>query len=100
MSRWRCAIPAEFMRLSGAAMPVHWGPTAVTFGLGLGWGFFFTPDDYQQGATMKIVFLHVPAALMAINAWLMMLVASLTRSSAATRSPPSPPAPRPRSAPR
>ena len=44
---------------------------------GLGWGFFLTPDDYQQGATVKILFIHVPAALMAINAWLMMLVASL-----------------------
>ncbi len=41
------------------------------------WGFFFTPDDYRQGSTVKIIYLHVPSALMAINAWLMMLVASL-----------------------
>jgi len=41
------------------------------------WGFFFTPEDYRQGATVKIIYLHVPSALMAINAWLMMLVASL-----------------------
>jgi len=41
------------------------------------WGFFFTPDDFRQGSTVKIIYLHVPAALMAINAWIMMLVASL-----------------------
>jgi len=38
---------------------------------------FGTPDDYQQGSTVKILYIHVPSALMAINAWAMMLVASL-----------------------
>lgn len=77
MSLWKYANPAEFMRLSGAVLPWLWGLTAVALAVGLGWGFFLTPDDYQQGATVKILFLHVPAALIAINAWLMMLVASL-----------------------
>ena len=40
-------------------------------------GIFPTPDDYKQGSTVKIIYLHVPAALIAINAWFMMLVASL-----------------------
>ena len=44
---------------------------------GLVWGFFFTPDDYRQGSTVKIIYLHVPSAMMAINAWAMMLVTSL-----------------------
>ena len=77
MSLWRYANPAEFMRVSGPALPVLWGLTAACLVGGLAWGFFATPDDYQQGATVKILFIHVPAALMAINAWLMMLVASL-----------------------
>ena len=78
MSLWRYANPAEFMRVSGAALPALTVLTARRpSALGLGWGFFLTPDDYQQGATVKILFVHVPAALMAINAWLMMLVASL-----------------------
>ena len=77
MSLWRYANPAEFMRLSGRVLPWSWGATAVCLGVGLLWGFFLTPDDYQQGATVKILFIHVPSALMAINAWLMMLVASL-----------------------
>ena len=45
--------------------------------IGLVWGFFFTPDDYRQGSTVKIIYLHVPSAMMAINAWAMMLVTSL-----------------------
>jgi heme exporter protein C len=65
------------MRVSGAALPWLWALTAAALAIGLGWGFFLTPADYQQGATVKILFIHVPAALMAINAWLMMLAASL-----------------------
>ena len=42
-----------------------------------GLGLFFTPDDFRQGSTVKIIYLHVPSALMAINTWFMMLVASL-----------------------
>ena len=45
--------------------------------VGLVWGFFFTPDDFRQGSTVKIIYLHVPTAMMAINAWAMMLVTSL-----------------------
>ncbi len=77
MSLWRYANPLEFMRLSGRALPTLGVATAACLGIGLIWGFFFTPDDYQQGSTVKIIYLHVPAALMAINAWIMMLVASL-----------------------
>jgi heme exporter protein C len=77
MSLWRYANPIEFMRVSGRALPVLWALTAACLALGLGWGFFLAPDDYQQGATVRILYIHVPAALMAINAWLMMLVASL-----------------------
>jgi heme exporter protein C len=77
MSLWRYSNPAEFMRLTTPALPVLWALTGILLLAGLAWGFFLTPDDYQQGATVKILFIHVPAALMAVNAWLMMLVASL-----------------------
>ena len=77
MSLWRYANPVEFMRLSGRVLPTLVVLTALSLAIGLIWGFFFTPDDYQQGSTVKIIYLHVPAALVAINAWIMMLVASL-----------------------
>ena len=71
------ANPQLFMRISGAALP--WVVVLASFSIlvGLVWGFFFTPDDFRQGSTVKIFYLHVPSAMMAINAWVMMLVTSL-----------------------
>ena len=56
--------------------PAFW-VACVCLVVGLVWGFFFTPNDFRQGATVKIIYLHVPSAMMAINTWAMMLVASL-----------------------
>ena len=77
MSLWEYANPVRFMALSGRLLPWVGGLAAVCVITGLAWGFVGTPDDFRQGATVKIVFLHVPAALMAINGWIVMLVASL-----------------------
>lgn len=77
MSLWEYANPKKFMETAARLLPVLAGLAAVTLVTGLVWGFFFTPDDYKQGATVKILFIHVPAAMMAVNAWGMMLVASL-----------------------
>ncbi len=77
MSLWEYANPRKFMALSGAVLPWTAGIAALCLVTGLIWGFFFTPDDYRQGSTVKILYIHVPSAMMAINAWVMMLVASL-----------------------
>ena len=76
MSIWEYANPVKFMRLSGAILPWAVGGAAICTIGGLLWGFL-TPQDFRQGATVKIVFLHVPTAMMAINIWIMMLVTSL-----------------------
>ena len=76
-SLWEYANPVKFLRISEKVLPGLWVLSVLCLGVGLVWGFFFTPDDYRQGSTVKIIYLHVPAAFMAINAWLMMLVASL-----------------------
>ncbi len=77
MSLWEYANPRKFMATTDRLV----GPVFVLAGLclsvGLIWGFFFTPDDFRQGSTVKIIYLHVPAAMMAINIWAMMLVTSL-----------------------
>lgn len=77
MSFWEYANPRKFMQTSGVILPWVVALAVGALVVGVIWGFFFTPDDYKQGSTVKILFLHVPAALMAINAWLMMLVTSL-----------------------
>ena len=76
-SMWEYANPKRFMQLSGTVLPWVSGLAALCLIVGLYWGFFLTPDDFRQGSTVKIIYLHVPSALMAINAWIMMLVTSL-----------------------
>ena len=77
MSIWEYANPKKFMQTSGKVLPWVSALAAVCLIIGLTWGFFFTPDAVNFGATVKIIYLHVPSAMMAINAWGMMLVASL-----------------------
>ena len=74
---WEYANPLKFMRTTEKALPYIAGAALVTLVGGLVWGFFFTPDDYRQGSTVKIFYLHVPSAMMAINVWAMMLITSL-----------------------
>lgn len=77
MSIWQYANPVKFLALSERVQPVLWVLAAASVITGLVWGFFGTPDDYRQGSTVKIIFIHVPSAMMAINAWVMMLITSL-----------------------
>ncbi len=77
MSLWEFANPKRFMGLSARLLPWLTALATICLVTGIGWGFFLTPDDYRQGSTVKIIYLHVPSAMMAINAWGMMLVASL-----------------------
>ncbi|PTN01144.1 heme exporter protein C [Rhodovulum imhoffii] len=77
MSLWEYANPQKFMRTSQMVLPVLTVLTVLCLTAGLLWGFFLTPEAVNFGSTVKIIYIHVPAALMAINAWLMMLVTSL-----------------------
>ncbi len=77
MKFWEFANPRVFMGWTARVVPWAFALAAAVLALGLVWGFFFTPDDFRQGSTVKIIYIHVPSAFMAINAWLMMLVASL-----------------------
>jgi heme exporter protein C len=77
MSLWKYANPVLFLALSARVQPYAWAAAAIGIVVGLGWGFFATPDDFRQGSTIKIIYIHVPAAWIAINAWIMMLIASL-----------------------
>jgi heme exporter protein C len=77
MSLWEYANPVRFMRLTERVLPWVTALTVLCLVAGLAWGFFLTPDAENFQSTVKILFVHVPSALMAINAWIMMLVASL-----------------------
>jgi heme exporter protein C len=73
---FRYANPARFMGLSGAVLPWLAGLTVLTIGYGL-YMAFSVPPDYQQGRTVLIMFVHVPAASMATVIYFSMAVASL-----------------------
>ena len=77
MSLWEYANPRRFLGLSERLLPGLSVLSLLLLTAGLIWGFFYSPDDYRMGSTVKIIYLHVPSALMAINGWIMMLVASL-----------------------
>ncbi|MEL6266733.1 MAG: heme ABC transporter permease CcmC [Pseudomonadota bacterium] len=75
MSIWRYANPAAFMRLSGHVVAPLWWLAGAMLAVGLVWSLS-APPDYQQGSTVLILFIHVPAALLAINTYFLMAVAS------------------------
>lgn len=76
MSLHKFANPARFMRLSSAVFPWLAGVTAALLGVGLIWGLFIAPADYQQGETVRIMYVHVPSAWMAMFIYGVMAVAS------------------------
>ena len=72
----RLANPARFMRMSGAALPWLGAASAAVIAVGLAWSLVFAPPDYQQGESVRIMFIHVPAAWMAMSVYLFVAVAS------------------------
>ncbi len=61
-SLFRLANPGRFMRLSGRVLPVLIVLGLVFTAVGLVWGLFFSPADWQQGDAVRIMYVHVPAA--------------------------------------
>ncbi|MEE9316900.1 MAG: heme ABC transporter permease [Rhodospirillales bacterium] len=62
----RFANPARFLRLADAVQPWISGATVVLLAVGLYLGLIASPADYQQGETVRIMYVHVPAAWMAL----------------------------------
>jgi len=70
------ANPARFMRVSGVALPVLAAASGLVLLLGLYLALFIAPPDYQQGESVRIMFIHVPAAWLALLVYLLVAVAS------------------------
>lgn len=62
----RAAQPARFVALSGALIPWVSLAALVLLGAGLVEGLALSPPDYQQGETVRIMYVHVPAAWMGL----------------------------------
>jgi heme exporter protein C len=70
------ANPSRVLALSARILPWLTAATVLAFAVG-GVQAYFAPHDYQQGATVKIMFIHVPAAWLGIFCWMLMSVAAL-----------------------
>ncbi|TDR87351.1 heme ABC transporter permease [Enterovirga rhinocerotis] len=73
----RLANPGSFMRWSGPAMVPLALVTAATLAIGLYLALVVAPPDYQQGETVRIMFVHVPSAWLALFFYMVMAVAAL-----------------------
>ncbi|BCP55732.1 heme exporter protein C [Kaistia sp. 32K] len=71
------ANPTRFMSLADRLLPWLWAVTALVLGTGLYLALFVAPADYQQGETVKIMFIHVPAAWLSMFGYGMMAVSAL-----------------------
>jgi heme exporter protein C len=72
------ANPARFLKLAQAVLMPIWVLTAVAFAIGLYLALVTAPPDYQQGETVRIMYVHVPAAWWALMVYSAMAAASAT----------------------
>jgi heme exporter protein C len=70
------ANPSRFLALAAKLLPWLAAATVFAFAIGLGQALV-APDDYQQGATVKIMFIHVPSAWLSMVIWATMSLAAL-----------------------
>lgn len=72
----RFANPYRFFRIADKLLPLLWVATAVALVVALYFAFFNSPADYQQGETVRIMYVHVPSASLALFVYVLMAVAS------------------------
>jgi heme exporter protein C len=75
MINW-LANPARFTRFSSTVLPWCARATFAVLAAGLYLALVSAPPDYQQGESVRIMYIHVPAAWMALSVYLFVAVAS------------------------
>ena len=71
------ANPGRFVRFSGLIMPWLSALTILLFIIGLYAAFFLAPPDYQQGETVRVMFVHVPSAWLSLGIYTLMALSAL-----------------------
>ncbi len=72
----RFANPARFTRIADRVLPYLALGTALVLGIGFYLALFVAPADYQQGESVRIMYVHVPSAWMALFVYVAIAVAS------------------------
>ncbi|MGI9405618.1 MAG: heme ABC transporter permease [Hyphomicrobiaceae bacterium] len=73
----RFSNPTRFMALSERLLPWFGGLTVLVLAAGLYAAFFIAPPDYQQGETVRIMFVHVPSAWLAMMVYMVVVISSI-----------------------
>ena len=73
----RFANPGRFLRLTESWLPWLTGAALLMLGIGAIWGLWFAPPDWQQGETVRIMFVHVPMAWLAMGGYMGLAILSL-----------------------
>ncbi|MDB5572640.1 MAG: heme exporter protein CcmC [Hyphomicrobiales bacterium] len=73
----RYANPANFLSLAGVLIPLGAALSGLVLAAGLYMTFFVAPADYQQGETVRIMYIHVPAAWLSLFCYGVMTLAAL-----------------------
>ncbi|MBY0418179.1 MAG: cytochrome c biogenesis protein CcsA, partial [Pararheinheimera sp.] len=78
MFRWLdpYAKPETLYHLCGRLLPYLMGLAVFTLVLGNIWGLAFSPSDYQQGDSYRIIYIHVPSAIWSMGAYSSMAIAA------------------------
>src|SRR6478752_1047620 len=74
---WNLANPTHFLELTNRVIPWLAALTFMLLGVGLYLSFFVAPPDYQQGETVKIMFVHVPTAWLSMFGYTLIAIASI-----------------------
>ena len=72
----RFANPNRFLKLANAILPWSAGLTILLLATGLYFALLASPPDYQQGETVRIMYIHVPSAWMALFVYSVMALSS------------------------
>jgi heme exporter protein C len=71
------ANPTRFLAISGRVLPWLAGLAVVLLAVGLYMALFVAPADYQQGDSVRIMYVHVPAAVLAMGCYTLMAISAL-----------------------
>lgn len=71
------ANPTRFLNLAARILPWLWVLSFIILSVGFYMAFFEAPEDYQQGQTIRIMFIHVPFAWLAMAAYGLMALSSI-----------------------
>nr|WP_298414856.1 heme ABC transporter permease [uncultured Halomonas sp.] len=69
--------PKWFYAISARLQPWFWGLAILLLLVGSVWGLVFAPSDYQQGNSFRIIYVHVPAAILAQSCFVAMAVSGV-----------------------